>query len=178
MEAIKSFLHKHPIESVLLGGVALIALYVAFKPAPAAADNGQAQLQADYFQAEGIQAQSNAAIQVAGITTSAQTAQTAIAADVSKTNATTYANLSENINTSNNNAAVAALPYHEEDSLIAALSGLSGQSVTTTTQNSDSGFFGIGASSGSKTTTTPTNAASHAADYLESLVNGLFAGNG
>lgn len=178
MEHFKAFFHKHPIESALLGGVAIIALYIAFKPAPTAADNGEAQLQADYFQAEGIQAQSNAAVQVAGITTSAQTAQTQIAADVSTTNATTYANLDEAINTSNNQTAVASLPYAEESQLIDALAGLSGQSVTTTSSSSSGGFFGIGAGSSNNTTTKPTDAASHAADYLESLVNGLYSGNG
>lgn len=182
MEHIKAFFHKHPVESALLGGVAVIALYFAFKPAPASANNGEAQLQADYFAAEGIQAQSNAAVQVAGITTSAQTAQTQIAAGVSTTNATTYANLDEQINDSNNQAAVSALPYETENNLIGALEGISGQttSSSTTTGSSTSGFLGIGAGSDTKTvnTSAPTSAAQHAADYLESLTNGLFPGNG
>ncbi len=179
MEHIKAFFHKHPIESALLGGVAIIALYLALKPSPASNGNSQeAALQQAYFQAEGIQAQSNAAIQVAGITTSAQTAQTQIAANASTTNATTYANLDTTINAQNNNTAIASLPYAEESQLIDALAGVSSQSTTTTSQNTDSGFLGIGAGSSASTTTAPTAAASHAADYLASLSNGLFAQNG
>ena len=174
-DKVKSFFHQHPIESALLGGVAIIALYFAFKPA---ANSGQAsqeaQLQNAYFQAEGIPAQSNAAVQVATIQSSAQTAQTQIAANVSTTNATTYANEATAINSSNNNSAVAALPYATENSLIDALMGVSQQ--TTTTSKSSSGFFGIGA--GSNTTTAPTSAANDAASYLEELVNGLQVGNG
>lgn len=172
MEHIKAFFHKHPIESALLGVVGIIALYFAFKPAPAS--NGEAQLQQDYFAAEGIQAQSNAAVQVATINTGAQTAQTQIAANVSTANATTYANLDEAINTSNNNSAVAALPYAEESNLIAALSGVTNQ--TQSKSSSSSGFFGIGA--GNSTTVTPTPAATNAANYLDELVNGLHVGNG
>ena len=175
MEHIKAFFHKHPLESALLGGVAIIALYLALKPSPAAsANSGETALQQDYFQAESIQAQSNAAVQVAGITTSAQTAQTKIAADASTTQATTYANLDETINASNNQAAVSALPFDEEDSLIQALTGVASQ--TETTSSSSGGFFGIGA--GSKTKTGPTAGATSAADYLASLGNGLFAVNG
>jgi hypothetical protein len=179
MESIKAFFHKHPIESALLGGVAVIALYLALKPTGnSGAANQEAQLQADYFQAEGIQAQSNAAVQIAGITTSAQTAQTQIAANASTTNATTYANLDEAINESNNNTAVAALPYATENNLISALAGVTNQTTTTSTSSNDSGFFGIGASSGTNTTTTPTIAATNAAQYLDELSNGLFAHNG
>lgn len=178
MEKIKAFLHAHPIESALLCGVAVIALYVAFKPPKNSGASQEAQLQQAYFAAESIQAQSNAAVQVAGIETSAQTSQTAIAADVSKTNASTYASLSRDINASNNQAAVSALPYAEESHLIDALLGVSEQATTRSSTNNDSGFFGIGASSGSSSTTTPTSAAMHAADYLENLTNGLHAGNG
>lgn len=181
MEHIKAFFHKHPIESALLGGVAIIALYLAFKPSASSGQASQeAALQSDYFQAEGIQAQSNAAVQVAGITTSATTAQTQIAANASTTNATTYANLDTTINAQNNNTAVAALPFAEESQVIDALAGVSGQTTTTSSVSNDSGFFGIDASSGSNTTTTPTTAASHAADYLEELIanNGSFAATG
>ena len=178
MEHIKAFFHNHPIESALLGGVAIIALYLALKPAPASSNNGEAQLQQDYFAAEGIQAQSNAAVQIAGINDSGLTSRTKIAADASTTNAATYAALDTTINAQNNNTAIASLPYAEESQLIDALAGVSSQSVTTTSQNTDSGFFGIGAGSSASTTTTPTPAASHAADYLASLSNGLFAHNG
>jgi hypothetical protein len=178
VEHIKAFFHKHPIESALLAGVAVIALYFALKPAPASSNNGEAQLQQDYFAAEGIQAQSNAAIQVAGITTSAQTAQTKIAADTSTANANIYATLDQNINASNNNTAIAALPYAEESQVINALSGVSSQTVTKSSSSSSGGFFGIGAGSNNSTTTTPTDAATHAGDYLASLANGLFAHNG
>jgi hypothetical protein len=179
VEHIKAFFHNHPIESVLLGGVAIIALYLAFKPASASsANNGEAQLQQDYFQAEGIQAQSNAAIQVAGITTSATTAQTQIAANASTANATTYANEDEAINTSNNNTAVAALPYAEESNLIGALSGVASQTSTTTSQGSSGGFLGIGASNSTSTTTAPTQAANSAGEYLDELLNGSFSANG
>lgn len=165
----KTFLHAHPIESTVIGGAIVIALYIILKPAKAT-DNGQAQLQNAYFQAEGIQAQSNAAVQIASIQTSAQTAQTSIAADVSKSNATTYANEAVTINASNNNSAVAALPYAEEGNLISALYGVSQQTATTTSKSN--GFFGIGGSN--KTITAPTQAANDASSYLDELVNGLY----
>ena len=179
MEKFKAFFHKHPIESALLGGVALIALYIAIRPSSNNSGASQeAALQNAYFQAESIQAQSNAAVQIAGITTSAQTVQTQIAANVSTHNADTYAALDQAVNESNNQAAVAALPYQEESYLIQALSGVAGQTQTSTINKANSGFLGIGASQSSTTTTTPTTAASHAADYLNELVNGLFASNG
>ena len=168
---VKTFFHAHPIESALLGGVGLIALYLAFKPSGGGQASQEAALQNSYFQAESIQAQSNAAVQVAGITSSAQTAQTQIAANVSTTNATTYANEAVAINNSNNNSAVSALPYATESNLISALSGVAGQ--TATTSSSSSGFFGIGG--GSKTTVAPTSAAVSAGNYLDELVNGLYA---
>ena len=174
LEQAKHFLHAHPIESTIIGGVAVIALYIALKPAPAASNSGEAALQNAYFQAEGIQAQSNAAVQVASITTSAQTAQTQIAADASTATATTYANEQTAINSSNNNAAIASLPYQTENSLIQALLGVAGQ--TQSSSSSSGGFFGIGA--GTKTSTGPTPAASSAAEYLSELVNGLHASNG
>lgn len=182
MEHIKALLHKHPVEAVLLGGVALIALYYALSGSGSSSANAAAtqegQLQNAYFQAESIQAQSNAAVQVAGITTSAQTAQTQIAANASTANATTYANEDVAINASNNQAAVSALPYAEESDLISALSGVASQTSTTTSQGSSSGFFGIGGGSSSSTTTAPTQAAQSAGEYLDSLENGLFAVNG
>lgn len=179
MGHIKEFFHKHPIESALLAGVAVIALYFALKPSSGnAAANQEAQLQNAYFQAESIQAQSNAAVQVAGITTSAQTAQTQIAANASTQNATTYANADVAINADNNQSAVAALPYAEESNLINALAGVASQTQTTTSQSSSGGFFGIGAHSGTTTTTAPTQAAQSAGQYLSELTNGLFAHNG
>lgn len=176
MERIKAFFHAHPIESAILGVVAIFALYLALRPAPKS--NGEAALQQDYFAAEGIQAQSNAAVQVATINNSGQTARTQIAADVSTTNAATYAGLDEAINTSNNNTAIAALPYAEESSLIGALSGVASQTKTTTSNSSDSGFFGLGAGNSSSTTVAPTLAAQNAGEYLSSLAGGLFAHNG
>lgn len=171
LENVTGFFHKHPIESVLLGGVAIIALYVAFKPSGASNQASQeAALQANYFNAESIQAQSNAAVQVADITTSATTAQTQIAANTSTANATTYANEAMEINDSNNNSAVAALPFASEDNLISALYGVSQQTSTTTSKSN--GFFGIGGSN--KTTTAPTTAANSASSYLDELVNELY----
>lgn len=178
MGNIKEFFHKHPVESALLGGVAVIALYFALKPSGNSAANQEAALQNAYFQAEGIQAQSNAAVQVAGITTSAQTAQEQIAANASTTNATTYANADVAINASNNQAAVSALPYATETHLIDTLGAVASQTQTTTSSHSSSGFFGIGAGGGTTTTTTPTQAAQSAGEYLSELTNGLFSHNG
>lgn len=179
-DRIKTFFHAHPIESVLLGGVAILALYFALRPSSStnAAATQEGQLQNAYFQAESIQAQSNAAVQVAGITTSAQTAQTQIAANASTANATTYADEDTAINASNNNTAVAALPFAEESNLIGALSGVASQTSTTTNNNSSSGFFGIGAGNSSSTTVAPTTAANNAGEYLDELVNGSFTANG
>jgi hypothetical protein len=175
LEHVKAFFHRHPVESALLAGVAVIALYYALKPSAASSGQSQeAQLQADYFQAEGIQAQSNAAVQIAGITTSAQTSQTQINDTAAQNIATTYANENTAVNASNNALSAAALPYAEQATLIQGLTSVAGQ--TTTTQKSSSGFLGIGA--GSKTTVAPTQAALDASHYLGELVNGSFAMNG
>lgn len=181
MEKIKEFFHKHPIETALLGGVALIALYYALFSSGSSNSGAsqEAALQQDYFQAEGIQAQSNAAVQIAGIQTSAATSQNATNDATAQTLATTYANENEAINTSNNNTAVASLPYAEESNLIDALSAVASQPpVTTSTKvgGINLGLFRFGG--GTHTTTQSTQAASSASDYLGELANGLFAQNG
>jgi hypothetical protein len=171
MENVKAFFHKHPIESALLGGAAIIALYIAFKPR-ASSDGGQeAALQNAYFQAEAIQAQSGAAIQVANIQAGRDTAIAKLAADTSTTNATTWANEDIAVTNSNNDAAIAGYPYALQAGVINSLASIAGQ--TQTTQKSSSGFFGIGASN--KTTTQPTQAALSASEYLNEIANGLFA---
>ena len=174
MDNIKEFFNKHPIESAILGVVTLIALYYAFRPAPSSGNADQAALQNAYFQAEGLQAQSGAAIQIANINAGRDTAIATLAADVSKTNATTWANENTAITESNNQTAVAAFPYQLESSLIGSLTTVAGQ--TQTTKKSSSGFFGIGG--GSKEITSPTPGALSASQYLSELANGLFAHNG
>jgi hypothetical protein len=177
MEKIKVFFHAHPVESALLAGVALIALYFAFKPAPAS-NSGQsadeAALQNSYFQAEAIQAQSNSAVSVAQITANQNVALGTLAANTSTANATTYANEDEAVTNSNNAAATAAYPYETENNLIASLSSIAGQ--TQTTSSHSSGFFGIGG--GSSTNTTSTQGAVNAENYLNELANSLYASNG
>jgi hypothetical protein len=176
MENVKAFFHKHPIESALLGTVAIIALYFALRtPASSSGNNGaEAALQNAYFQAEGIQAQSGAAIQVANIQAGRDTAIATLGADVSKSNATTWANENMFNTQSNNQTAVAAYPYQVENNIINSLSDIAGQTQTVAKQSS--GFFGIGA--GNKVVTSPTPGALSASQYLAELANGLYAHNG
>jgi hypothetical protein len=178
MENPISFVKEHPVESALLAGVSLIVLYVVFAGGSSSNDGGQAALQNAYFNAESIQAQSGAEIQVANINAGRDTALATIASNASTTNNTTWAAADQAINASNNQAAIAALPYAEESNLISALAGLSSQTQTTQSNKSSSGFFGIGASNKTTVKTSPTPAAESAAQYLETIVNGLFSFNG
>jgi len=175
MEKVTAFIHSHPLQAVLLGGVAVLAVLYIMRSGSSSnsAAASQSSLNSSYYQAEAIQAQSGAAIQVANINASATTAQTKIAADTSIANNSTWATADTTMNANNLTAATAALPYATENNLISALAGVASQ--TTTTTSSDNGFFGIGG--GSSTTTSSTNAAQHASDYLSTLVNGLYAGH-
>lgn len=181
MNKIVSYAKEHPIATALMAGVAIVAVFY-FTSAGSSSSSGQSSdqlaLQNAYFQAEGLQAQSGAAIQVANINASAATDQAQIAATTSVANNTTWANTDLGITQSNNQSATAALPYAEEDNLISALSGIASQTQTTSTANKSSGFFGIGAGSSAVTTTAPTTAALNAANYLSELSNGNFASNG
>jgi hypothetical protein len=176
MEKLTAFAKTHPTETALLGGVALIALYFVFFSggSSSSGNSEQAALQNAYFQAEGLQAQSGAAIQVANINANAATSLAQIQSANDQFDNSTWATADQAINASNNQAATAALPYAEESNLISALAGVSSQTVTTSKQSSSGGFLGIGAGSSSKTTTQPTSAALNAAQYLEELA----AGNG
>lgn len=182
MEKVTAFFHKHPVESALLAAVAVIALYFAFKPsASSGANNQQAALQNAYFQAEGLQAQSGAAIQVANINAGRDVAIAGIAGSTSTANATTYANESVANTAANDAAQTAGYPYQiqaaqigVQNNAITQLGTVAGQTQTVT--NSSSGFFGIGG--GSSTSTSSTAAATSAASYLAELANGNFTMNG
>lgn len=181
MEKIGSFVKAHPVQTALMAGAAVVVLYFVLGGGGSSSSSGsnqEAALQNAYFQAEGLQAQSGAAIQVANINASAATDQAQIAATTSVANNTTWANTDLGITESNNQSATAALPYATEDNLISALSGIASQTQTTTTQKKSSGFFGIGGGSSAITTTAPTTAALNAANYLSELSNGNFAMNG
>jgi len=181
MEKITAFVKSHPVETALLGGVALIALYFAFAGS-GSSDNGaataEANLQNSYFQAEAIQAQAGASEEDTYLTTQAQTAQTQIAANVQMNSDNVWSQADVAMNASNNATATAALPYAEESNLIDALAGIASQTTTTQTTKNNSGFFGIGGGSSTTTKTASTAAAISASNYLNELANGFFTMNG
>lgn len=175
MEKVTHFISAHPGQAALFGGVAVLALIYFFGRGNSGGQNtGDAALRNAYFQAEAIQAQSGAAIQVANIQAGRDTALATIGTQGKIADDTLWSNTSLAITQSNNQTAVAALPYATENNLIGALAGVASQTKTTTTQKSNSGFFGIGGGSSQSTTVAPTDAALHAGDYLSTLANGLF----
>lgn len=173
MEKLTHLIKEHPMQSVLLGGVAIIALlYIYGKTSggstQSSSDNGAAQNA--YFNAENIQAQTGAAVQIANINASASTANTQLTTAADVANNTTWAAADTSMATIQGQTATAALPYAEESTLIDALAGISTQTQTTTSKSN--GFFGIGGSN--KTVTSPTANATTATDFLAQLVNGLY----
>lgn len=163
----------HPVESVIVGGAAVLALFYVFRsPSGNASDAAQeSALQNAYFQAEAIQAQSGAAVQTAQISANQNVAIAKLAADTQQNSDTLWSANSLAVTQSNNDAQTAALPYMTESALIDALAGVSQQ--TQTTKKASSGFLGIGASQKSVTTSTP--AAIQASDYLSELAHGMYA---
>jgi hypothetical protein len=177
-----SVIKEHPVEALLLGGVALVALYYLFAGS-GGSSNPNAAVDAAYFQATAQQAQAGDALQAVQIQTQGQTDLATIAANASQANNTTWANTDLSITQSNNQAATAAAPYAAEESLYNALEGVASLPGSTETVTSKStGFFGLGG--GSKTTSTyvPNPAATAAGSELASLVNyninnGFYAGS-
>jgi hypothetical protein len=179
MGKITSFIKGHPVETALLAGVAAIALYYLYASnSSSSGANQEAALQNAYFQAEGLQAQAGAAIQVANINANAATTLNQQNTNASVVNNSTWATADTTISESNNQTATAALPYAEESDLIGALAGVASQTSTTTQQSSSSGFLGIGGGSSSSTTTGPTASALAAGNYLDELSNGNYPSNG
>lgn len=176
MNKVISFAKEHPAQVALLAGVAVLAVFY-FMGGSGSSNSGQASqeaaLQNAYFQAEAIQAQSGASIQNTNTKAAAAVAINQQNVGASTANATTWASEATAVNASNNAAATAALPYATEDQLIGALANVSSQTQTTTSKSG--GFFGIGG--GSKQVTTSTPAAISASNYLDELVNGLYAGH-
>lgn len=183
MEKVSALIKAHPLEATLLGGVAVIALLYFFGSSSSGSSSGasdEAAQQAAYFNAENIQAQTGAAVQIAGINANASTAQTQLNDTASTTINSTWATTDLAETNSNNQTATSALPFAAESNLVDALAGIAGQTTTTTSQTgASSGFFGIGSSPAKSTSiTTSTPAAESASTYLEELANGNFVGNG
>lgn len=186
------WIKSHPLES---GGLALgviVALYFlgffgggSSSGSSGASPNGDPTAAA-FFAAQSAEAASGNQLQAVQIEAQAQTAQ------IQDTNATNLAiqntwaatNLQEN---TGNNATSISLgqigvqlaPYQVQNNLITTLgnvASLPGQTVTS--NSSDSGFFGIGASSSSSTSVVPNAAAVDAAGQLAHLTtSGIYAGH-
>lgn len=180
MEKIKAFIHQHPAQAALMGGVAVLAVLYFFGRS-GGSNQGQgaqeAALQNAYFQAEAIQAQAGSNIQVANIQANRDTTLAQIGSNAKVQDDTLWANNSLAITQSNNQTTIASLPYATESELISSLAGVASQTQTTTTQKSSGGFFGIGAGSSASTVTKPTDSAIHAGNYLSELANNLFPGH-
>lgn len=176
MEKLKAFVKSHPMETALLAGVSLVALYYLFSSGSGGEQSQQGALQSAYFAAETTQAQTGAAIQVANINAGASVAEAQLAAGTQQNSDNVWSSTALAETQSNNQAATSALPYAAEDNIVNALSNVASQ--TQTSQTKSSGFFGLGA--GAKSVTTSTPAAMQASTYLDEIAagNGSFAING
>jgi hypothetical protein len=179
---IVAFVKEHPLEIGigLVGGIILIRMFGG--SSGAATDTGQAAAQSAYFAAQSAEAQSGNALQAVQIQTQAETAQALIGSNASIVNNTTWANAQMHsddnavtISGINADAQVKIAPYAVENSLISAL-GLTAQKPgsVVTSSSSDSGFFGIGASSSTSSQYVADPAAVQAQNALGNLVGSMF----
>jgi len=187
MERIVSWAKAHPVEAGLAGVLAFVVLlYVlrAFGGGSQSSGGGGDPTAAAYYAAQATTAQSGDALQAVQIQAQAATAQDQINASASVLNNQNWA-ATDLAETQSNNAAALGVakiqgyteikiaPYQLQQSLYNVLGAVASQPGSTVSQ-SDSGFFGLGASS--STSYVPNPAAVMASGDLQSLItNGLYA---
>ena len=166
-----SYVKANPVVGglgVFVVGLAILYFLGFFKKA-APADNGASA----YYAATVADAQSGNALQLGYVNAAAATAQAGIAADAYTTVQTKWADTQLGITQNNNSTALAVAPYQVEGNLISALGSVAGQTVSTTSQSSSNGFFGIGGGNSTKTTVAPTPLATSSADALTQLLHNM-----
>ena len=177
---IIGFVKHHPLEIAagVIGGIIVLRL---FSGGSKASSGAQSDGNAAYFAAQSAEAQSGNALQAAQIETAATTAQTLIGANASVINNQTWAQAQmqgndDNISIANINAhaAEALAPYQVQAGIISTLGNIASQPGTTVTStSSNSGFFGLGASSSSSTNYIPDPAATNASNVLNELAGNV-----
>lgn len=166
---------------VIAGGgifaLGILGLWATGFFSPSAAASGATDNSAavgSYYDAVNADAQANAAEVIAHDQTTAATAQAQIGADAYTQTQTLWANTSLAVTNSNNNAAIASLPFAEEEEIVSTLGQLASLPGLTTAEKDD-GFLGIGG--GSSVTTTPNPVAGNAANGLFQYLDGHVVGH-
>lgn len=169
---VTGFAKQHPIETgAIVVGVGLAVLWLMSSGSSSGASGGD-QLASAFYTAQANEAASGNALQAHQIDANAAVAIAGLQADVSKTNATTWATTDLQMNASNNQAATAGFPYAVEAEAIGAFAQVASLPPLTT-QKKSSGFFGIGASK--SISQTPNPIALNASSYLANIIGGNYA---
>ena len=173
------WIKAHPVETGIIV-VALLAIWYFLGAGKAQTNGGGGDgSAAAYYAAQSAQAQSGNALAAVQLETAAATAQDQINANASVTNNQNWANADVEQVKSNNAAAqaiaglqskteIAIAPYQAQQSLFQVLGLVASQPGSTVSQ-SDSGFFGLGASS--STSYVPNPSAVMASGELSHLVS-------
>lgn len=178
------FIKKHPLEigAGVVGAIILFRLFGGSGGGGGSGDGGAGQ--AAYFNAVATQAQSGNALQAVQIQSNAATSQALIGAKASVINNQTWAQAQmqgndDNIQIAqiNSDAAVKIAPYAVQSNLIGTLGSIASKpGSVVTSSSSDSGFFGLGASTSTSSSYVPDPSAVSAGNILGEL-SGNILGN-
>ncbi len=180
MEKFFGWIKSHPLEAggaVLVAGIAFI--FLRGSGSSSSSSSNQDTGAAAYYAAESAQAQAGDALQAVQIESQAQTAQTGLNDATTLAVQQTWANTNLATTNANNAEATTLAPYQTEQSLFSTLgsiASLPGTTVTSTNSSGNSGFFGIGASSKTSTSTSviPNPSAENADSLLQELLTSGF----
>lgn len=175
MPKILDWAKAHPVETggiVFVGGV---IIYFLFFSGGSSSSSGDASSGASaYYAAEAAQGVAGDQLQAVQIQSQAATAQDLINANAAQNINTTWATANTNVAATQAASAVQLAPYAVENNLVSTLGSVASIAPTTVTsvnQSNNSGFFGIGASNSTSTSTNivPNPASVDAAGLLSEL---------